>query len=219
MLEEHKRELTKSEIIKTDFIFDDYEVMGQKENVKDWIDNPENVKTIKHEFDEVVKVCQESFSILDGGCYGGYLYDYINQHCSDFTYQGIDLNEKAVKESKKLHQNENFSIEVGDLNDLKYDDKTFDIVTCFRVFVHIHDFRPILKELLRVSKKYVFFDFHWTKQTETTKSYYDCDGEEKIVYYKGYNKQDITKFLDEQNIKYTMVRKNFYTLVTIEKEC
>lgn len=67
-------------------------------------------------FDMLLRILrkpEESFSIADLGCGYGQLYEHLRQHFPVFTYQGYDLSEAMIEQSRGLyghHRNASFSV-------------------------------------------------------------------------------------------------------------
>ena len=84
--------------------------------------------------------------VLDAGCGSGRtmqdLVDYGQVH-------GIELEPEAAAIARSRRVGE---VRIGRLEELPYDDSTFDLITCLDVIEHIPDDRGALRELRRVSK-------------------------------------------------------------------
>jgi len=64
------------------------------------------------------------------------------------NYFGIEPNKEAVEIMKK----QGYNVEVGSGENLRFDDETFDTVTCFHVIEHTIKGKEIIKEAFRVLK-------------------------------------------------------------------
>lgn len=106
-------------------------------------------------YDEMLKLLKEiNFSsVLDAGCGEGFTLDRL--HKSNFSKDlvGVDSSESAIKLGKKLFPSLN--LKVGDIYNLPFKDGSKDLVVCTEVLEHLTDPRKALKELVRVSKKYL----------------------------------------------------------------
>ena len=105
-------------------------------------------------------------SILDVGCGGGHFTCELAQLYPHTNILGIDLSKEAIdyarKQAKKMNLS-NVSFEVPMDKELKYADKSFDIVTCTLVCHHMLDAEIIefLKRSQRVAKKSIIInDLH-----------------------------------------------------------
>jgi len=74
----------------------------------------------------------------------------------DYEVHGFDMSKHALEEARKRHPS--FQFNEGNLNNIPFEDETFDLVFTRGVLIHIpnNDLDSILKELLRISKKWVF---------------------------------------------------------------
>ena len=88
----------------------------------------------------------EKTTLLDVGCVNGYFTYYFDKIC-DTT--GVDYSEKLLENNpvKKKY--------LMDANNLQFADNSFDIVFAHAVLHHVDDIDKILREMRRVSKKYV----------------------------------------------------------------
>lgn len=92
-------------------------------------------------------------SILDVGCGEGFTLAKLKKEKSFQKLEGIDAVKESVEIGKKLHPD--LLLKLGDIYDLDYKDNSFDILLCTEVLEHLAKPSEALKELIRVSKKYV----------------------------------------------------------------
>ncbi len=133
----------------------------------------------------------EGDKMLDAGCGPAIFYERLSK-LKKFDYTGIDNSKKVVDYCKKKFKKANF--DVSDLYNLNFKDNYFDIVLCVDVLEHVANYEKIIKELLRVSKKYVIIHTHITP------------GKMKVIkpnpfYSITYNIIDFENTLKKNNIK------------------
>lgn len=89
---------------------------------------------------------KEISSVLDIGPGSKFLKTNLELFRPDISYQSLDI---AADQNPDI---------VGSVTDIPLDDKAVDLITAFQVLEHIEfsDFETALKELKRVTKKYVF---------------------------------------------------------------
>ena len=92
-------------------------------------------------------------TILDAGCGEGFVLSLLLEHSIKAKMTGIDISSEAIKIAKS--NNRKMSLLKGDIYGLSFDDNAFDLVLCSEVLEHLDDPRKALKELKRVSKKYL----------------------------------------------------------------
>ena len=85
-------------------------------------------------------------SLLDAGCGNGFFTYYFDKICN---VCGIDYSEKM------LQANPVKNIMRMDVNDMKFKDGSFDIVFCHGLLHHVENADKVLREMRRVSRKYV----------------------------------------------------------------
>lgn len=131
--------------------------LTQSQNVQPWIEDPKKISLIHPSLKNLTKYLaglHRLVKVLDVGCYGGYLYDYLNKysfkHLSEFNYIGIDIQESVVEAAKYMHakyKNANFF--VGDIFNIRRDfqPNEFDVACCYRVLIHIPFFEDAIGNL------------------------------------------------------------------------
>lgn len=91
--------------------------------------------------------------ILDAGCGEGFTLSRFYELKIGESLEGIDYSPEAIAIGKKVHPHLN--IKRGDIYNLIYENNSFDLVTCMEVLEHLEDPVKGLKEVERVSSKYV----------------------------------------------------------------
>lgn len=92
-------------------------------------------------------------NVLDVGCGEGFILNKLKKEGIGKNWQGIDYSKDAVKIGKKLHPR--LDLEQGSIYDSGFKDNSFDLVICTEVLEHLDNPKKALKEVLRISKKYV----------------------------------------------------------------
>jgi len=98
---------------------------------------------------------KEYKSILDCGAGLGKFYESIITNNVNIDYQGIDITEKFVHEAISA----GIPMSVGDTENILFEDNSFDVCLAHDVLNHLYDYRPTLREMLRVAKKEVIVTF------------------------------------------------------------
>lgn len=100
-------------------------------------------------------------SVLDLGCGVGAFYDTLRKNGFNFKYTGLDFSAKHIERAKAHYPEAEFF--VGDASKLDFADKQFDFVFENNLFPFL--LRPLeaVREMIRVSKKYLAFSCHATK--------------------------------------------------------
>ena len=92
-------------------------------------------------------------SILDVGCGEGFTLNRLKEKGIGKKLEGIEYLKAAIELGHKTYPNIN--IKQGNIYNLPYKDNSFDLVLCTEVLEHLDDPQKGLKELVRVSKKYL----------------------------------------------------------------
>ena len=99
---------------------------------------------------------QKGMKLADVGCGAGhYLRSLRKRLDNDIDYTGFDATDHYIALAKKAFpQNANFKL--GDILDLPCENDSFDIVMCNNVILHLPpEIRKPIKELIRISRKYI----------------------------------------------------------------
>ncbi len=96
------------------------------------------------------------FKVLDVGCGAGhYLRSLRSRLDKNINYTGLDQTKYSIALAKRAF-GKTAEFFTGDIFDLPFADKSFDIVTCNNVLLHLPPPpAKALAELVRVAKKYV----------------------------------------------------------------
>jgi 2-polyprenyl-3-methyl-5-hydroxy-6-metoxy-1,4-benzoquinol methylase len=92
-------------------------------------------------------------SILDAGCGEGFTMDKLLKEKVTSNIEGVEYSKEAIALGKKLYPS--LTIRQGSVYNLPYKDRSFDLVICTEVLEHLKDPTKALKEMLRVTKKYL----------------------------------------------------------------
>jgi ubiquinone/menaquinone biosynthesis C-methylase UbiE len=92
-------------------------------------------------------------SVLDVGAGEGFTLEMIRKNNICKQLEGIEYVDEAIVLGKKLHPK--VKIKKGDIYALPYKDNSFDLIICTEVLEHLEDPDKALRELKRVSRKYV----------------------------------------------------------------
>lgn len=91
--------------------------------------------------------------ILDAGCGEGFTLEYLRVRKIGKSYEGIDFLKKAIEIGTKVHPN--IVLREASIYELPYKDNSFDLVLSTEVLEHLEDPKKALKEIFRVSRKYI----------------------------------------------------------------
>ncbi len=88
--------------------------------------------------------------VLDVGCGTGELILQLAQMVPGAELHGIDISPEMIEVARRKGDTRGISFSVGDVENLPFDDKTFDVVTCAHSFHHYPDQHKALAEMHRV---------------------------------------------------------------------
>ncbi len=104
-----------------------------------------------------IKNKKKDITILDVGCLSGHFnYTFTKKLKNKFTYTGIDPWKLHIDAANKIWKKEkSVNFQVGWAQKIPYEKDNFDFVICSNVLTHIPEITRPLKEMLRVTKKYL----------------------------------------------------------------
>ncbi len=123
--------------------------------VKHTSKNPIQKFLIKNFYSSLISLAKplNAESILDAGCGEGFTMDKFFKNGIGKKIQGIEYEKAAIDFGKKLFPH--LVIKRGSIYDLPYKDNSFDLIICTEVLEHLREPARAIKEMLRVSKKYL----------------------------------------------------------------
>ena len=92
-------------------------------------------------------------NVLDVGCGEGFTLKRFSQEKIGKKLEGVDFLDSAIEIGKKLHPE--ITLKQGDIYELEYKNDSFDLVMATEVLEHLEEPEKGLKELIRVSNKYL----------------------------------------------------------------
>ena len=95
-------------------------------------------------------------NVLDAGCGTGAVTRKLAVTVSPGKVYGVDMDSLFIDEARKLAASEeiyNASFNLGDVDNLKFDDGTFDVSYCRLVLMHVKNPVKTVAELKRVTKR------------------------------------------------------------------
>lgn len=96
---------------------------------------------------------REVESILDVGCGEGFTLNRLKEKGIGKKLEGLEYSKDAIALGKKTYPD--IKITQGSIYELPYKDNSFDLVLCTEVLEHLDEPEKALKELIRVSSKYL----------------------------------------------------------------
>lgn len=92
----------------------------------------------------------EDLKLLDIGSSTGIIDNFLSGKFKEVY--GIDIDEGAVEFAKKNFKKNNLFFSLGDALNLKFPDKSFDVVICTHIYEHVPNPEKLISEIYRVLK-------------------------------------------------------------------
>jgi len=117
--------------------------------------NPAQQFLIKRQFRAIIQLLKTKKinKVADIGCGEGFVLNQLALNHIGTEYIGLDNSREALKAAKKIHSN--FKYMKGNIYKLPFKAGKFDLVICGEVLEHLVDPEAALRELNRISRKYV----------------------------------------------------------------
>ena len=134
------------------------------QNKEYWKDRDEDDLNINHPHRETLLGLLDGLdfkSILEVGCGCGSNLSLIKKEYPDVRLAGIDINRSSIIKAKENLKD--VQLIVGDVNDLPFKDKSFDVVLSDAVLMYIspEEIKKVKFEMLRVARKaLILVEFH-----------------------------------------------------------
>jgi 2-polyprenyl-6-hydroxyphenyl methylase/3-demethylubiquinone-9 3-methyltransferase len=100
----------------------------------------------------------ESLDILDIGCGGGFLTNYLALR--NHKVSGLDLSPSSLAVAKNADESKSVNYVLGDAYELPFADQAFSVVTCMDFLEHVDEPERVVREASRVLKPGGLFIFH-----------------------------------------------------------
>ncbi|CAM8365218.1 AdoMet_MTases domain containing protein [Candidatus Methylopumilus universalis] len=121
------------------------------------IDNFKYVMLSKYSIEEI-----KNFSLVDIGCYDGYLTTEIEKTLPFKKIVGIEPRkkniDKGIKVRKYLNLHTSIDFRVGDIDTVTQEGEVFDIVFCSGVLHHIENVTEVLRKFKKITRKGIFIE-------------------------------------------------------------
>jgi ubiquinone/menaquinone biosynthesis C-methylase UbiE len=94
--------------------------------------------------------------VLDAGCGSGAITRLIARKVFPEEVVGLDMDPSFIEKARRLAESEgieNIRFDIGNIEDLNYDDGFFDLSYCRFVLMHLHDPVKAVSELKRVTRE------------------------------------------------------------------
>jgi len=154
-------ELTKKYFRKSATFKEGYYTTKNTEELKQQIRKRDMLDIYSSSLDEILQNNSESKSVIDVGCgMGNFTLELVNR--KQFKkIVGIYFLKETLRlacENTKLF--ERATLIEGDLLNIPFNDRSFDITICLNVLHHIHvkDFSNAIQELARITNKYLILE-------------------------------------------------------------
>lgn len=126
---------------------------------ENWDWKSANTKQLKEKLNIILKNIPEGVStILDAGCGNGFI---TNELLKKYSVTAVDISEESLKSVKA----EKYT---SSLDNLPFEDKSFDLVHCSAVLEHlpVSIYKKSINELQRVTKKYLIISVPYDENLE-----------------------------------------------------
>ena len=127
----------------------------------------------------ISKYVKKNDTVLDIGCAQGGLFKILKKKFSNIDYTGLDFNKEMINLAKKKIDKKNFFLFKGK-NYYSFFKKKFDVVIIFGILHLNPNWKSILINAYKVTKKRVLFDLRFaTNQNSTLKNYLSLNFDNK----------------------------------------
>ena len=159
----------------------------------------DDMECTKRLYDILKPIYFKGMGILDVPCGVGHYYRKLRE-LGDISYIGIDLDSKAIEMAREVWKDDkNSRFIVGNASKIELGDKMMDAACCYNLFLHIPDYKEPMRELFRVSKKYIIirslFDREKNINEFNAAEDYQEVYKEGVFYYNTYARKEVEEFV------------------------
>lgn len=133
-----------------------YDKYHSKNFMKRWMVTRLNCKIINllnNCIEELVLPEEKTVKILDAGCGEGFISNLIFSNFTNVEIVGLEYTDEALKIARNL--NKEITYIQGDIYQMPFQNRSFDIVLCTEVLEHLSNPEDALKELNRVADSFL----------------------------------------------------------------
>ena len=157
---------------------------------------------------------KNNFTVLDIGCAQGGMYKILKKKFSKIKYTGLDFNKKMIDIAKKKFPNQDFYNYNG-TNYNNFFKKKFDVVIIFGTLHLNKNWKNILYNASKVTKKYILFDLreNFKNKVSKKKFYLHLDFKKKskkfLVPYIVLDKKKLNAFFESKFKSFSHVEYSY----------
>ena len=119
---------------------------------------------------DIINSDNDISSIFDAGCGAGFNLADIKKYLPNLEMGGADITDSIINEAKIYLNDPNIKLSVLDLSkELKISDKKYDLVLCNQVLEHITNDLQAIKNLIKLSNKYILITVPSGRYNKTSK--------------------------------------------------
>ena len=157
--------------------------------------------------DWVLSIQDDHQDMLDTGCHIGHFINALRERGYKNRYQGVDVTQQFIDRARVLMPAESYDL--GDVRELVFPDKSFDLVMCVGVLMHLPDIKAPLAHVFRIARKYVILSTYGSREKTYTRhnaenrfmnSYYsksdimaEVPSDWELIEYKEFERTDIQR--------------------------
>ena len=105
-------------------------------------------------------------NMLDVGCASGGMFNIVRQLGSDIPYTGMDFSQPSLESAQELY-GDRAAFVLADAHEIPFPNFSFSFVHTRGLMCHIPDWKPVLLELLRVTRKRLLIDMRFAKPSKS----------------------------------------------------
>ena len=144
------------------------------------------------------RVLFPGIKVLDVGCASGGFFNIMRSYEPSIDYTGVDLSKVAVKMARERYPEARFIVTEG--FGLPFEDNSFDFVHCTSVFNNEPNYQAMLREMYRVSDRFVLVDIRLLKgigkqQNSIYNIQFEGNGVEATVPYVVNDADEVADFI------------------------
>ena len=190
--------------------------LGQSEEFMQYLTYPERLRHVAPLLERLQKNIEADDTILDVGCFVGYVWNWLNRHKIKYSrYMGIDIEPAHIYLARENHHK---SIShMFQHEDLFQCQETADHVFCSRVLIHLENWPEALEKLWSMTNKYLYVNVKIDKMERVTEHFHKKVGDYKIYHITGRRLMDEVGKL-EGVAGTELDQSNKYAVLVLEKE-
>lgn len=201
--------------------------LTQSHDVETWVQDPSRITSIQPNLRHFLDLIGEKSvpdrppSVLDVGCFAGYLLDYLRRERPGLrlAYTGVDVQPAAMRGAAQLHAGDpEATFRLAGVFNLaeSFPAASFDFVFCARVLIHLPFFERAMEQLASAARVAAVVVLHlgetsWCRKILET-------GTQSVYFFRSIAEEQVRSTADRLGVGCRILKDEPYSTVILTRD-